>query len=277
MIDFMHSLTIANLVLPTDPGKQLLLTVALLVSLGAFGYGLMELRMVYRMYTTRTNTVASVANHPGVVELKGTVRIESDSLRAPFTDTECVVYKYEIEELRRDDGGSNWETIDAGDERVPFRIEDDTGSVLVEPDGARLRLDAQRVFRNRPGEEPSSTITQGLSALSSIEIGGFSIKASNDRRYTEYRLDPGESVYVLGPAGSDPTVSDSAGEINAVIGRTSRQGLIERATNRVLGRSPFLLADGTEQAALSRVVRRSLFGLTSGTIILATVIIVFSI
>lgn len=256
---------VPGVTLPTDLGAIAMLAVAFLVGIAAFGYALTELWTAYRMYATETNTVASVANRPGTVEIEGTVRPVGDPLTAPFTDAECVVYEYTIEALRRDhdDGGTDWETIDSGGERVPFRIEDDTGSVLVEPAGADLRLDAQRVFRARPGEKPPSGVAR---FLSSVEIGGFTVNGGEDRRYTERRLDSGERVYVLGPARHDPSVSEAAGEVNAVIGRTSERGFIGRLADRVLGHSPFLLADGGEGAARSRLLKNALFALVFGAI-----------
>lgn len=261
-------MTALGVTLPTDPGQLALLAGGLLVAAIAFGYGLTELRTAYRMYATKTYTVASVANHLGTVEIEGVVSPAEGTLTAPFTDTDCVVYEYTIEELRRDhdDDGTKWTTIDSSGEGVPFRITDDTGSILVEPAGATLRLDSERVFRSREGEEPPAAVG---GFLPSLELGGFTINAGRDRRYTERRIDVGERVYVFGPARHDPGASEAAGEVNAIVGRASERGFLGRLTDRTLGRSPFLLADGSERAALSRVLKGALFAGVFGAIALA--------
>lgn len=110
--------------LPTGLGQLALLAGALLAALVAFGYGLTELRTAYRMHATKGHTVATVANHPGPVEIEGVVNPTTETLTARFTGTDCVIYEYSIEELRRDeDGDRTWKTIDSGEKRVPFRVE----------------------------------------------------------------------------------------------------------------------------------------------------------
>lgn len=252
--------------LPTGLGQLALLTGALLGALLAVGYGLTELRTAYRMHTTKGHTVATIANHPGLVEIEGVVSATTETLAAPFTGTDCVVYEYAIEELRRDqDGDRTWKTIDSGEKRVPFRVEDDTGSVLVEPAGATLRLERERVVRAREDETPPAAIGDFLSTL---ELGGFGINIGQDRRYTERRIDVGEPVYVFGPARHDSTASTAAGEVNAVIGRAHNRGFAERLADRLLGRSLFLLADGSEAAALSRTLKGALIAVLLGVVVL---------
>lgn len=256
--------------LPTDIGELALLVGGLFVAAIAFGYGLTELRTAYRMHGMETLTVASVANRPGPVEIEGIVSSSGKTLTAPFTDTECVVYEYTIEELRRDhdDDGRKWKTVDSGGERVPFRIADDTGSILVEPAGATLRLDSERVFRSREGEESPDAVGGAFS----LNLSGVTINAGRDRRYTERRIDAGERVYVFGPARYDPGASAAAGEVNAIVGRAGERGVFGRLTDRMLGRSLFLLADGDERAALSRVLKSALFAGIFGAIALVVVL-----
>ncbi|MFC4986909.1 E3 ubiquitin ligase family protein [Saliphagus infecundisoli] len=252
--------------LPTGLGQLALLAGALVGALVAFGYGLTELRTAYRMHTTAGHTVADVANYPGPVEIEGVVSATTKALAAPFTGTDCVVYEYTIEELRRDkDGDRTWKTIDSGEKRVPFRVEDDTGSVLVEPAGATLRLEHERVVRSPVDETPPAAIGDFLSTL---ELGGFGIDLGRDRRYIERRIDVGEPVYVFGPARHDPTASTAAGEVNAVIGHTQERGVRERLADRLLGRTLFVLADGSETAALSRTLKSALVAGLLGVFVL---------
>jgi hypothetical protein len=90
----------------------------------------------------------------GLVELKGTAQCERP-LVSFLAATKCVYYSYEIQErwsrlvtetesdgrggtrtvTRRERG---WTTIDSQTESTPFYLQDDTGSLLVCPAGARI-------------------------------------------------------------------------------------------------------------------------------------------
>lgn len=62
--------------------------------------------------------------------------------------------------------------------------------------------------------------------------------------------------------------------MNAIVGRASERGFFGQLTDRMLGRSPFLLADGSERAALSRVLKGALFAGVFGAIALAVLKVV---
>ncbi|MDZ7700944.1 MAG: hypothetical protein U5J98_02120 [Halobacteriales archaeon] len=73
----------------------------------------------------------------GPVAVSATARPADDgTLRAPFSARDCLAYQYEVREAQ----GKNRETptlIAEGAERVPFTVEDESGSVVVRPDGSR--------------------------------------------------------------------------------------------------------------------------------------------
>ncbi len=90
----------------------------------------------------------------GLVELKGKVKCEQP-LTSYLTGTACVYYSYTIEEkwsrtvretVSDGRGGtrteerteSGWTTVDSRTEMAPFYLEDETGSLLVRPEGARI-------------------------------------------------------------------------------------------------------------------------------------------
>lgn len=269
-------MTLDGVTMPTGLGQLVLLAVGLAIALVALGYGVTELRTAYRMQTTAGHTVATVATHPGPVEIEGIVSPTAETLTAPFTGADCVVYEYTIEELRRDeDGDRTWKTIDSGEKRVPFRVDDGTGSIVVEPAGATLRLDRERVVRAQEHERPPAAIGRFLSTLE-VDGVGIDLGRNRDRRYTERRIDVGEPVYVFGPVRYDPQASTAAGEVNAVIGRAHNRGFGERLIDRLLGRSLFLLADGSEAAALSRTLKGALVAVFVSLFVLVVIGIVLT-
>jgi hypothetical protein len=136
-------------------------------------YGFKLLRQKRLIEDVPSSKVRSVAM--GLAELKGAAR-QKDPLVAPLTGAVCVYYRYTIEELRsRSKDRSEWVLVDSGESAQPFYLEDDTGTILVDPVGAdtMLRKDHEEIKRD----------------------GGWT---SRKRRYREWRLVPGERVYVLG-------------------------------------------------------------------------------
>ncbi|MFD1632911.1 E3 ubiquitin ligase family protein (plasmid) [Haloplanus ruber] len=118
----------------------------------------------------------------GIVEVQGEVeQLEDELLTTKYTDTPAVVHEYKLqvhEENRTGDQGTEWETVDSGTEAQPFYVTDETGSVAVDPDGATVSLDVEKV-----------------SGGSEIDIGP--VDASTSKRY-EGLLPPGEHVHVFG-------------------------------------------------------------------------------
>lgn len=90
----------------------------------------------------------------GLVELKGVVQCEQP-LTSYLAGASCVYYAYQVEErwsrmvtTTESDGRggtrtvtrqeSGWTTVASSIESTPFYVQDDTGSILVRPDGARI-------------------------------------------------------------------------------------------------------------------------------------------
>ena len=91
----------------------------------------------------------------GLVELKGTAECEHP-VRSYLAEIDCVYYHYsvseqwerEVVETYTDSEGksrtrtrteSGWTTLDSNTVGVPFYLQDDTGVVLVRPEGAEIR------------------------------------------------------------------------------------------------------------------------------------------
>ncbi len=121
----------------------------------------------------------------GVVELEGEAQPIDDTVESPHTETECLLYDYNKTRITERDHDSD--TIDESRDRdhldhqhdhVPFRIEDESGSVAVDPAGANLSVDRD-------------------------DAGGH--KKSTDQRIkiTEHRIDVGETVHVWGQSQSN--------------------------------------------------------------------------
>ena len=90
---------------------------------------------------TQTSSIGTLA--PGnFVELKGTVQTGSP-LTAPDVGTPCIYYSYAIKRRERSysSRGSTtyrWRTINSGRNSIPFTLTDETGTIMIDPQGARF-------------------------------------------------------------------------------------------------------------------------------------------
>lgn len=127
-----------------------------------------ELRQIGRIPQTKI-----VATVPGEVNLTGRARVADlagKSLRAPDSGAECLYYHYTKEREERDsDGDTKWVTIDSRTEFTPFDLDDASGKLRIEPDDG-VHFTVPQSHQRRAG----------------------------NLRYTEYRLEPGERVFVFG-------------------------------------------------------------------------------
>src|SRR5262245_19187078 len=113
---------------------------ALLCLIGAFRSGRRRW-LVEHLPTSKTNAVAS-----RLVELKGIAELDGPPLCSHLTQQPCLYYRWRIEErwscLTTEDGklerDSGWEKVAGGEKMIPFRLKDDQGSVLVQPQGAKI-------------------------------------------------------------------------------------------------------------------------------------------
>ena len=155
------------------------------------------------MSQTETSSVSDVTGlAPGtLVEVKGTLRCE-DPLTSEMSEKTCAYYSSTVtrEYLRPDyddddnDVGSDRrsEVVAQNVQFAPFVVEDDSGAVAVDAEGAEM--DARQVV-NRFDRNTGNEGTFSLGGVS-INLGGG--ERTIGYRYTESILPVDEPVYVLG-------------------------------------------------------------------------------
>ena len=265
------------------------LVAAAVVGIGLVAFGARELALAHRILSREPDVVLD-APGGGPVELEGTVVADSDARSSPFTDTACVAYEYEVQEKRTRTQSTGkttttqtyWETIASGAEAIPFRLADDTGSVLVDPAGADLRLSAERAISVDGGTEPPERIARYISdddrvndQNRSIDLRLFELQTGRDRKFVERRLDVGGPVHVLGHSRYDTTVSREAGQVNAVVGApaSARSSSVwVRLRTRFVG-PRFIVSDTSGRGAGFRVALPGLASALAGLVVLALVIL----
>lgn len=140
----------------------------------------------------------------GLVEVKGTAESEAP-LRGYLSGTVCVLYSWEVQEhwsrtvteTYRDSKGntrtrtrheSGWKTVASGGEQLPFYLQDDTGVVLIRPEGATL--EPITVFDHTCG--PGDPLYYGKGP------GGAVANSDHRRRFTEKAVPLHAPLYIIG-------------------------------------------------------------------------------
>ena len=193
-----------------------------------------ELRQIARV--PRTKVMAAVA---GEVNLSGKALQSAAGgtlLKATDTQTSCLYFRYTKErEERNSDGKTKWVVIDRDERYVSFDLADGSGRARIEP-CSRVKFHVPRSHRRQSG----------------------------NYRFTEYRIDPGERVFVFGfleetdNSGGLPVVSFlRGGDYQPIISKRSE---LEERQNRGLG-SIWLCWGGLCFVGLATAILFSLLGL----------------
>lgn len=254
-----------------------------------FGYGLRELRLAHRILRSGTDSVLETTDG-GYVELRGSVEPVENPLESPFTGTACVACEYAVKEERSSQHGTNWTTIESGSGIVPFRLDDGSGSVLVEPTGSDLRLERDDRIEVDGGTAPPPKVQEYIERTEDVECENetldlrvIELATGSDRRYVEKRLDAGAEAHVLGSARYDTTVASESGQVNAVVGAAEAArspSRWHRLRHRLFGR-PFVVSDRSERrlglyagaVGLALVVGTVLLAVWAGTAIGAELLV----
>jgi hypothetical protein len=211
------------------------------------------LRLKRRVENTPTSKTRSVAM--GLAEVQGRAR-RKYALVSPMGQTPCVYYR--LRRYRRD-RNNKWRLSGSDDSgHVPFYLEDDTGRLIVAPDGARVRTRSRH---------------EGFGGQANFLFEGTG-HIDRDEKWVEETIPEGNLLYVLGQATEngqhrpplrerviealrelkrDPRAmrrydTDGDGSISAAEWQTARQQVEEDLLHKSL------TDEGRSQSAWDRVV-----------------------
>ncbi|MDX1695844.1 MAG: GIDE domain-containing protein, partial [Ketobacteraceae bacterium] len=132
------------------------------------GIGLQDLRELRQLERIPRSDVAGVIEGETIVS--GTLLAQPPLLRAPKTSTPSIYYRYRVEKRCKDsDGNESWCTQSDREKWMSFSLFDSSGELFVRP-SSRVDWHAPQRFQTREG----------------------------NYRYTEWRLEPGDSVNIIG-------------------------------------------------------------------------------
>lgn len=165
-------------------------------------------RQAERVAETEVTDVASLER--GTVAVEGTARVdeEAGTVATSLTGEEALVSHSKVVARpdHADDDAMGRRTLHEEQQAVPFRVEDATGSVRVDPPGeADVRLDENVATEFGAGDPDVADLADDAEAAASgaVSVGSaIQPRHKNDyrRRYEQAALTPGEDVYVLGEA-----------------------------------------------------------------------------
>jgi hypothetical protein len=248
---------------PGDPGEAYLVNngwpdawyIGAAAAAGVFLGGLYLIWVGFRRWRQRTlmrNTPTEQAQSLsiGPSEITGTaVPTPEGPMQAPFSEDDCVLAKYEIEEYDTSGDDSSWDTVDEGTLFKPFFVDDGTGRVLVRPhEETTYDLDPDdwsTTYVDSSGRGPSP-VQRFVETSNDLDYPSDSSGKSNDRKYKQNLIRTDESVYVFGtvqPRDRESVPGDAANADRLVI---------EKVTDDSMRELLFLVSDDTEHSLIDR-------------------------
>jgi len=213
-----------------------------------FYRGLSTLRLKRLIENMPTSKVRSIAM--GMVEVYGEARPCNGRLRSPFSGSDCVYYRYTIEEYRRSGKSSRWVTVRKGQSNNCFYLKDDTGAVLVNPEGASIEIPMDNEYSSGWGNDPPHCVNAFMieNGISHDSFLGFNKKM----RFREYYIAPGDPLYVMGTAAENPSADPERLDVGA------EHVMITKANKC------FYISDSPEKKILGSLRWRMLCGVYGG-------------
>ena len=244
------------------------------VGFGAYGFmaGFRSLRLSRVIRDTPTARIRSLAM--GLVELQGRVRARS-RLAGPFSGRPCAWWEVELQTLRQSKNGiRRWGTVHREHSGNPFYLEDETGTALVYPDGARITA-GQHVEEETHGlgvPEPYA------SYMKDRDLKMRTLWSLGPMRFRERYLDEGTAVYVLGRAHPKPHAVAISQDDEEVLEATGTDAIgaahvrqFDGACSAVIRRGPrdpaYLISDRSEKTMTMEYGFKAFSGLVGGPLL----------
>ena len=219
-----------------------------------------SMQQLAQVLATHTSTCAEAAKEcremavqgplkdiPRQLEVKGLTEGE-DFLRGEISGRACVCYRCRVERewkervWRTGAKGRRYRQTRRGTDIVwenerlaPFHITDDSGRVMVDPDGADLDW-VESVNDFRRGDSTDGALSIGGFAVN-VAVGVVGGRQTVGYRYREWILPTGEEVYILGSTvvcDEMPCIgkSDEGGQ-PFIISRKSEEQLVDRTRSAI--------------------------------------------
>ncbi|AJF60262.1 MAG: hypothetical protein QT03_C0001G0772 [archaeon GW2011_AR10] len=238
--------------------------VFLIGGIALFYFGFKWLREKLLIESIPTSKIRSLAM--GIVEVFGEVIPAEDKLlRSPFTNKDCVYYEYSIQERRGSGKNSRWVTIRHDKNFYHFFVEDETGEVLVDPDGANIDIPFTFTYNSGLFKDPPKEVQNFLKSEGLSFEGFFGINKT--MKFEEKALVPNKKVYIMGEAGDNPFVEEA----------TSQKGVKDVMIQKGKNEKFFYISTKPEKEVLKGMGLKAYVGIALGILfIVGSLIVIFA-
>jgi hypothetical protein len=148
----------------------------------------------------------------GLVEING-LAVGPYTMLAPITAVACYYFHTTAWQWQQRGKSNEWEKVAEESLHVPFFLDDNTGRVLVDPQGAEM--DIHRDFHDEFG---TSLFSSGLEIP--VNVSSFLARhgVSTDKKIKiyEYCIKPKNALFILGTLAQNPGLSVSATPIRSL-------------------------------------------------------------
>jgi hypothetical protein len=142
----------------------------------------------------------------GLVEVNG-LAVGPYVINAPITGLPCFYYRTVVWQLKRPGKNNNWQQIVDESLHLPFYLEDDTGRLLVNPQGAEMEI-----HRDFHDEFNGSVFFSSDLVPENVRNFLMAHGVSNDQRIRidEYCIKPKNALFILGTLAGNTGLTVSA-------------------------------------------------------------------
>jgi hypothetical protein len=196
-----NAILLAQSYVPSNNSARVEFWAAVGAVFGAFLFfrGFSMLRIKRLILNTPSSKIRSASM--GLVEITG-MATGPHTIPAGITGEPCFYYRAMAWQLRQSGRSNQWRKVADESLYVPFFVEDSTGRMLVNPQGAEL--DVHRNFKDEIGESlfaNRDTMPENI-AMYLLRNG---LAGADATRIEEYCIKPDYPLFVLGTLGANDT------------------------------------------------------------------------
>jgi E3 Ubiquitin ligase len=160
---------------------------------------------------TPTSTIRGAAM--GLVEVNG-LATGPHTIPAPITGIPSYYYRSVAWQLKRSGKNEHWEKVADESQHVPFFIDDNTGTVLVDPQGAEMDIhrDFSELYSN-------SLFSDSLGVPSNVGsfLARYGVDCDKKTKVEEFCIKPKNALFVLGTLSQNHGVNVNSTPVRTMI------------------------------------------------------------
>ena len=179
---------------------QIWCAIGFCAGIGLFFYGFRLLQRRRLILDTPFSKIRSASL--GLVEVSG-LAVGPYTMIAPITARPCYYYRTLVWEYKQNGKSKEWVKVAGECMHVPFFVDDNTGRLLVDPQGADL--DLHRDFQEEFNGSFFSTRDDAPGNVNSF-LGRHGVATASRIKVEEYCIKPKNSLFILGTLAENPGI-----------------------------------------------------------------------